>query len=389
MHKLLRSPLVLWSSLCLALFLFPLLWSAAPLHSRSSCGTSCTRRVLSRAKKELLGLSKNASLADVLDVFAVAVPATRPYWLASCKHCGCDVCDFMASTGVFAPVEAAAFDYILASADCDGNKAVVDVGANVGSFTMLAAAYECVPKVVAFEPNPAPRALAKASVDLNAASRRVTLLPYAVGDAHGTATLDSAADHRWGLAAVRVSPPDEQARLAARGVGDRHSLDEESLDQDEAAPVDAGASGGAGSGDDAPVVVVPLSDVSELTKDLLLLKIDTEGAEASVLPGTWALFDADRVVDNVLVEVKKWNTRPKRDLLRHLARTGGLMHVYTYKELYGPEGRVSGAGHVSLEGRFVDVSEIVVKGQYERSLPNEDFWFRRKPLPADMVAAAL
>ena len=131
--------------------------------------------------------------------------------------------------------------------------------------------------------------------------------------------------------------------------------------------------------------MLPLSDVPGLTRDLLLLKVDTEGFEADVLAGCWALWDAGRVVHHLLLEVKDWNARPKRDLLRHAMRTGGFAAVYTYRELYGgpPLARLA---DVALDGRLVDVTEVVMQARYDVPLHFEDYWLVREPLPARMLA---
>ena len=350
-----------------------------------SCGRACTRRVLARATQQLKDLGggyKEGNSSEVgLTVDILDVPATHPYRLATCSGagCACDICGFVAANGVFAPVESRVFEWVLSSADCDGTKAVVDVGANVGTFTLLASMYDCVPKVVAFEPNAAPRALAQASIALNGLARKVVVIPHAVGASHAAALVDDSA--RWGLAAVEAAPPDEDEVLQARGVGDSYTL--EVPGSSRAKPKPKAPGGG--------VRMVPLSEVGELTPHLLLLKIDTEGYESSVLAGTWALWDAERSVDNVVLEVKQWNTRPKRDMLRHLARTGGLAFVYTYREMYGPEGRLGPAGlaNVSLAGRFTDCSDVIRQGKYDTQLPHEDFWLRKQALPADMVASTL
>jgi hypothetical protein len=87
------------------------------------------------------------------------------------------------------------------------------------------------------------------------------------------------------------------------------------------------------------------------------------------------------------LEVKDWNSRPKRDLLRHVARTGNFSVVYTYKELYGV--RVTSLDQLSLEGRLIDVTEVIMQGRYDTPLPHEDFWLARQPAPSSMLAPAL
>jgi FkbM family methyltransferase len=382
---------VLLAALLTGLLLFQRLLS----FDGGSCGRACTRRVIARATQQLKDLSggdkgEGKSSAAALTISVLDVPASRPYKLATCSGggCACDICSWVRTNGVFAPVESRVFEWVLSSPACDGTKAVVDVGANVGTFTLLAATYDCVPKVIAFEPNAAPRTLAEASIALNSLSRRVVVIPHAVGASHAAALVDESA-RKWGRAAVEAAPPDEEEVLRARGVGDSHTLEVPASSSPSAVRAAAQSTPRKPAGG---VRIVPLSEVGELTTHVLLLKIDTEGYEASVLAGAWALWDAGRSVDNVVLEVKQWNSRPKRDMLRHLARTGGLTHVYTYREMYGPEGRVekpAGLANVSLQGRFTDVSDVIRMGRYDTLLPNEDFWLRKEALPADMVGATL
>ena len=232
--------------------------------------------------------------------------------------------------------------------------------------------------------------LASASVALNGFGPRVTLLRMAAGDVVGRASIDRSADadRRWGHASVvPISSREEQLR--ARGVGEKHSYAERSraaeADGDAAAAAAAAAAGWAAALPEDEVAILPLSEVAALTEHLLLLKVDTEGHEAGVLAGTWALWDAGRTVENVVCEVKQWNTKAKRDLLRHLARSAGLSHVYTYREVYKQPPGGAKRGRLSLEGRLEDVSAIILNGAYDTLLPHEDFWLRREPVPASFL----
>lgn len=122
---------------------------------------------------------------------------------------------------------------------CDGSKSVVDVGANAGYFTLLASKYPCT-HVIAMEPQHAPRVLAATGVRLNGVASRVTLLPFAVGAREGSAQVDTQPD-KWGLSSVHTQT------VATKGA----------------------------------VEVVPISSLT-LTKDVLLIKVDTEGGEVDV-----------------------------------------------------------------------------------------------------------
>jgi FkbM family methyltransferase len=255
---------------------------------------------------------------------------------------------------------------------------------------MQAASAGCAP-VVALEPNPLPFMLAEASLSLNGFGSRVTLLQLAAGDSIGRAQVDRSADadKRWGHASILRLPTQRADQLRARGVGDRHSVAERARAAQgsteggepweaarEAAERDAAAAA------DDTVSIVPLSEIAALTKHLLLLKIDTEGGEAEVLAGTWSMWDSGRTVENVVLECKLWNSKPKRDLLRHLARSAGLRYVYTYNEMYD---RHRARGRLQLAGRLEDVSSVILNGDYATLLPHEDFWLRREPVPPEFL----
>lgn len=83
--------------------------------------------------------------------------------------------------------------------------------------------------------------------------------------------------------------------------------------------------------------------------------------------------------------MQDWNARPKRDMLRHVMRTGGFAAVYTYKELYGGR-RLSRLADVALAGRLHDVTDVVMEAKYDVQLHYEDYWLVRTPLPARLLA---
>jgi FkbM family methyltransferase len=64
------------------------------------------------------------------------------------------------------------------------NETMVDVGANVGLYSLLAASVEGV-RVVAFEPDPGARDVASANIVRNGMSDRIDLRPHAVGSVEG------------------------------------------------------------------------------------------------------------------------------------------------------------------------------------------------------------
>ncbi|HVM08453.1 MAG TPA: FkbM family methyltransferase [Acidimicrobiales bacterium] len=135
----------------------------------------------------------------------------------------------------------------------------VDVGANIGLYTLaLAALAGSRGRVVASEPSPLVRARLSAAV-ARAAAANVEILPYALGAAAHTATLTAPADDP-GLGTLR--------RPAADG---RDGSDLETFD----------------------VEVRRLDDL--ITDEIGFLKIDTEGWEGEVLAGASSLFDTGRI----------------------------------------------------------------------------------------------
>lgn len=143
---------------------------------------------------------------------------------------------------------------------------VVDVGANVGVFTFLAAAIVGeTGAVLALEPSPVAAERLRATV-LRASLSNVTVVEAAAGAAAGVATL--------------TAPPRE------RGLGTLRAVEasrEDECYQVEVVPVDALAVPGVGG-------------------EVQLLKIDTEGWEPHVFRGAEALL-ASRCVQAMLFEL--------------------------------------------------------------------------------------
>ncbi|MBT7958998.1 MAG: FkbM family methyltransferase [Akkermansiaceae bacterium] len=158
--------------------------------------------------------------------------------------------------GYFAEAETLLFQRILTQ-DCS-NKLVVDVGANIGYFTMLSLASGC--RVVAFEPQPGARELIRQSLRLNYFNyEKITLLPGVVGTHDGTGSISL--DGEWGMRSMASDISSEKA-----------SVSQFRLDR-------------------------------IIKEDVHLLKIDVEGFEHLVLAGTSDLFSHYNVF-NILLEIK-------------------------------------------------------------------------------------
>lgn len=104
-------------------------------------------------------------------------------------------------------------------------RAIVDVGANVGSFTVWAALKAPNAKILSIEPNPGTFKFLRGNIELNGLQSRVTAMGVAVGPSAGEAMLESV-DHslgtrlsRGGRGEVPVIVETLPALLAQAGMG--------------------------------------------------------------------------------------------------------------------------------------------------------------------------
>ena len=136
----------------------------------------------------------------------------------------------------------------------------VDIGANIGYFTVLAAhVVGTEGRVVAFEPHDGARATLEALVQRNGVSRCVEIVPLALADAAGDATLfveDAITAHS--TIEPSLSPMRDVATLRPAAIVGVTTLDEW------------------------------MASHSELVGRVRCVKIDVEGAEARVLAGMTA-----------------------------------------------------------------------------------------------------
>lgn len=129
---------------------------------------------------------------------------------------------------------------------------VVDVGANIGTFSLYHAGYGA--RVYAFEPQVGPFWRFERAIRLSGLSRAISAYPIAIADYSGRGSLDSS------------NPSTTMARLEDAGTG-------------------------------VTIPVEKLDDMLGKLQHVDLLKIDTEGAEGAVLVGAHNLLTrTDRVV---------------------------------------------------------------------------------------------
>jgi FkbM family methyltransferase len=159
-----------------------------------------------------------------------------------------------------------------------GGDWVIDVGANVGSFSLLAAGHVGpLGRVFSFEPNPRPASLMAKSLVMNWAHDRVVQRPVAVGDSRGVVELtfvsERLGDGQVGQREVTRSTFAQSVKTLGR--------------------------------DCANVVQVPcvrLDDEFPIDLPIKVLKIEVEGYEGRVLAGAGRLLQR-RCVDFILMEL--------------------------------------------------------------------------------------
>ncbi|KAG1661271.1 hypothetical protein FOA52_003729 [Chlamydomonas sp. UWO 241] len=299
------------------------------LQAGAALGSSAMTRLL------LSGAASSLRIANV--------ETQVPFALVACSGagCSCDYCDHMMDRNAFAPVETLIFQRILSGGCTDvvglGRGLVVDVGVNMGYFTVMSAVHGC--RVLGFEPNIKPRAYAHASVDLNAVSHLVTIVAAGVDNHRGHGQMVH--DEAWGFGGVAEAPASD---------------------------------GDAAMGKITEFPLVPLTDA--VREHALLIKVDTEGHEGKVFSNTSEAFFQRHGADNILVEVKEFNTEAKRVMMYNILTWGGFAAVYNYAELYG--NRLAEIGDV-VE-KLVDVTDVIRSKAFHVNFTNEDFWFVKDEL---------
>ena len=163
----------------------------------------------------------------------------------------------------------------------------VDIGANVGFYSLIAAQAAC--KVYAFEPAPKTRSILERNLRLNGA-KNVTAIEVALSDAAGEGELFLDAKNNSGAASLRRSP----------NSGNSVSITLDTYDH--------------------------YSAVNALPNPALI-KIDVEGAEVKVLKGMAELLSRPRRPP-VILEVSEWSLEAMGSSKDELFK---LMTSYGYK----------------------------------------------------------
>ncbi len=158
---------------------------------------------------------------------------------------------------------------------------VLDIGANIGAFTVPLAQLPSVERVFAFEPAPDNRTQLQANLLMNRLAHKVTVMPFGLSDAPREAQLFDPESHPTG-------PRNAGMKSVER----------------------------TGSGKSVTIDLRRLDDIVDLRGESLLIKMDVEGHEAAVLRGAQQTLGQNQVW--MLLETFA-DKRAEADALLHAA----------------------------------------------------------------------
>ncbi|KAG0590635.1 hypothetical protein KC19_1G115300 [Ceratodon purpureus] len=297
----------------------------------------------------------------------------RPFFMFVCSNCYCDICEKVRDLGYLSPVKSMIFHYILRRSHMckNGKGLVVDVGANVGYFSLISASYGC--GVASFEPKSEAIRYLNLSRAINNYDN-IHLHQQGVGQADtramyrrtDTSALKGSVERRRKLMSAD-STLDVNGRLVEmESHPDSSMLNFQNLERRFSRRR-----------------ILETADVTVLDSvidgSVLLLNIDADGYEANILTGAKDLIH-HRQVDHILVRVKQATSPAKRGLLWTLAKTGAYTHVYNWDEVVAPLSMPFHRFRLR-NATIVDVTCIVHDQTSTAPLLYQDFWFSRQPLP--------
>jgi FkbM family methyltransferase len=110
--------------------------------------------------------------------------------------------------GAYEPEQGRLWEQLLANGK---DLVVLDIGANTGYYSLVAAAHTTVSRVVSFEPNPMVLPVLEYNVAANpVVARKLTVVAAAAGDSDGTVPFyRNFAEHNFGLGSLRARTKDD------------------------------------------------------------------------------------------------------------------------------------------------------------------------------------
>jgi len=259
--------------------------------SSSQCQTISKKVDTLRPVEEL----ENEGIIDIKPLTLTVTKTDPPFIFANLAQ-GV-VSSTVNNHGSFAPIETVIFKNILKERCKKDPKAppmVVDIGGNMGYFSTYAAKMGC--KVKTYEPIPNPLRFIRINTMLNKIKTLVEIYPHAVGEKRGILRMNENQD--WGLSIVNDNGKQQ-------------------------------------------VQSIILEDV--IKENTLLMKIDVEGHEGSVLHGLKEILEKYSI-ENLIVETSN-RTDSMRALINYMLSQDYI--VLTYAEEYFTPNHYKNLGQIT------------------------------------------
>lgn len=217
----------------------------------------------------------------------------------------------------------------------DKNPLVLDVGGNIGMFTLYSLAMGC--RVQSYEAIYDPYYFMTFSIHLNGFGKGAKVFNKGIDKEPGTIEITRDASRDWGVSGVGINS------------GTKENVETTAL-------------------------------YLEIKEDLLLLKIDVEGFEDNVIEGLMPVFE-NYNIENILLEMKnRRNTKIKRDFINFMIKSGYKV-ISFHEDIFSEE---------ALKRKFLDIvcREVEEIGENDW-IPYEDVWFVKIGAPSYSMAKQL
>jgi FkbM family methyltransferase len=219
-----------------------------------------------------------------------------------------------------------------------GAATFIDIGANIGAYSIAMASLDCIKSVHAFEPTPVTVDELKANIGLNPHASKITVHPVALSDAAKAVNFGVVSDFSGANSIIDTSiHPQEKFsdRLTIR--------------------------------------CVPLDDIVSVRDEVLAMKIDVEGHELQAIAGSRNLLGQNRV----LIQVENHSTGDVR-LADFLSELG-----YRLLLNIGPDhyfSNIPELGETQVISAFSRASSSMIRSNLSRGgiLDKRSIWIRSR-----------
>lgn len=226
-------------------------------------------------RRRLSKVGKETCKCEAVRVVSASTPeVTLPLSFAVHESGDLHVSERLATSGEWEPFETEIIRRLL-TAGPRSPSTLIDAGANIGWHSVVAAKHGAT--VQSFEPYPPNVALLRSNIERNGVGGRVVAHPVALGDVPGAVRLHVSAtnqgDHR-----LHVGSASDPQRERPFVIVEQTTLD----------------------------LVLPSFRPSVSTLGRIVVKLDTQGSETSILRGARSLWDPQRGVNTTSIVTEFW-----------------------------------------------------------------------------------